>query len=69
MATCRVTMEPRSIRVLADAESLDQEAAALFVRRAGSAVKERGRFSVALAGGDTPRGMYRRLAGPPASPG
>ncbi len=55
------------IRVFADTASLDAAAAALFVKQAESAIEAHGRFSVALAGGGTPGGMYRRLAQPPLS--
>ncbi|MDQ7029393.1 MAG: 6-phosphogluconolactonase [Ardenticatenia bacterium] len=42
-------------------------AAELFVDRAERAIRERGRFSVALAGGSTPRPLYEMLATPPWS--
>jgi 6-phosphogluconolactonase len=50
------------LRVLPDANALAQHGAAEFVRRCLSAVGERGRFAVALAGGSTPRGLYSLLA-------
>ena len=46
-------------------ESLSQAAAGLFARLAADAVKTRGRFSVALSGGGTPRRAYEILAQPP----
>ena len=49
------------IVVVADAGGLAREAAGRFVRLAQEAVQARGRFSVALAGGGTPRGLYERL--------
>ncbi len=48
-----------------DAETLSWEAAGWFVRLAAEAVAGRGRFSVALSGGSTPRGLYALLAGEP----
>jgi 6-phosphogluconolactonase len=50
------------IRVYPDLESLSQAAAALLVAQANLAVAARGRFSVALAGGATPRRTYELLA-------
>jgi len=40
-------------------------AAELFLRQANEAIKDRGRFSVALSGGHTPQRAYELLAGPP----
>src|SRR5204862_24164 len=51
--------------VVADARALAEAAAAWTVERAGRAVAERGACYLALAGGETPRGCYRRLAQPP----
>jgi len=48
-----------------DLESLSQAAAGLFARQATAAVNSRGRFSVALSGGSTPRRAYEILAQPP----
>jgi 6-phosphogluconolactonase len=45
-----------------DAAAVATEAAHRFVERAGEAMRERGRFVVALAGGKTPRAVYERLA-------
>ena len=53
------------IRVYPDLESLSRAAAALLVAQANLAVADRGRFSVALAGGATPRRTYELLAAPP----
>ncbi len=53
------------IRVYPDLESLSRAAAALLVTQANLAVAARGRFSVALAGGATPRRTYELLAAPP----
>jgi 6-phosphogluconolactonase len=55
----------REIRILADANSIAQTAAAEFLQLAGGAVREKGSFSVALAGGSTPKALYGLLAGNP----
>ncbi len=52
------------IRVFADPEGLSHGAAELFAAEAGRAAAGRGRFSVALAGGATPRRTYELLASP-----
>jgi 6-phosphogluconolactonase len=44
------------------ADALTADAAGRFVSVAAQAVRERGRFLVALAGGSTPRGLYAALA-------
>ena len=51
------------VRVATDAAALARDAAEVFASAAGDAVRERGLFSVALAGGSTPRGLYSLLAG------
>ena len=53
------------IEVYPDLESLSQAAAAMLVEQANRSVAVRGRFSVALAGGATPRRTYELLAAPP----
>jgi 6-phosphogluconolactonase len=53
------------IEVYPDLESLSLAAAALLVKQANLAVAARGRFSVALSGGATPRRTYELLAAPP----
>jgi 6-phosphogluconolactonase len=50
------------LRVFKDLEELSAAAAGAFADAARDAVRERGRFSVALAGGGTPRTLYRSLA-------
>jgi len=55
------------IRIVEDAEELAETAAGIIVDLATSAVAQRGRFTVALAGGETPRATYERLARPPLS--
>ena len=51
--------------VLPDAAALADRAAQSIVQAAAEAVAARGRFMLALAGGDTPRRTYARLAAPP----
>jgi 6-phosphogluconolactonase len=53
------------IQVYPDQESLSRAAAQLVVEQAGQAVKARGRFTVALSGGRTPRRPYEILGQPP----
>jgi 6-phosphogluconolactonase len=53
------------IQVYPDPESLSRAAAALLVMQANLAVAARGRFSVALSGGATPRRTYELLAATP----
>lgn len=53
------------VRALADGEAIAQEAAREFVAVAREAIAARGRFTVALAGGSTPKRMYELLAEPP----
>jgi 6-phosphogluconolactonase len=50
------------VKILPDNAALRQTAAQEFHRLAESAVQERGRFSVALSGGNTPRAIYSLLA-------
>ena len=51
------------VRILADPEELSRTAAEEFVRRTDEAVRAGGTAAVALAGGSTPRALYRLLAG------
>lgn len=55
----------RDIRILPNAQLLADAAAQRFVVAANAAIHERGAFSVALAGGSTPRLVYARLATEP----
>jgi len=48
-----------------DADSVSAAAAVDFVELAREAIRDRGRFSVVLAGGSTPRQLYRLLAEAP----
>ena len=50
------------IEVAESAEALSRAAAERFVRSTTAAVRARGRCSVALSGGSTPRSVYRVLA-------
>jgi 6-phosphogluconolactonase len=52
----------REIRILPDASAIAQTAAAEFLDAAQVAVREKGSFSVALAGGSTPKALYGLLA-------
>lgn len=53
------------VRRLQDADAVMRAAADRFVARAREATARSGRFTVALAGGSTPRALYRLLAGGP----
>lgn len=55
-------MSERTVRVLETPESVAEAAAELFVQCAKEAIRERGRFLFALAGGSTPEMAYSRLA-------
>jgi 6-phosphogluconolactonase len=50
------------IRVLSDAGALARAVADLVAARAADATRARGRFTLALAGGETPRSAYTLLA-------
>ena len=58
-------MEPE-IRILADGRAIAKRAAQEFIQAAATAVRERGTFRVALAGGSTPKALYSSLASDPA---
>ncbi|HEX2907968.1 MAG TPA: 6-phosphogluconolactonase [Phototrophicaceae bacterium] len=60
-----MTGKHNRIRVEADAEHLAQAAADLVVETAQAAIAHSGRFTLALAGGSTPRRLYERLAAEP----
>lgn len=53
------------LEVLPTADTLAAAAARLFSDAASQAIRSRGEFVVALAGGSTPRSMYTRLAAQP----
>lgn len=50
------------VTVVADSVALAAEGARRFVEVSREAIAARGRFSVALSGGSTPRAMYQRIA-------
>lgn len=50
------------IQILSNAEELSQRATEAFVRLANQAVRKQNYFTVALAGGSTPKGVYSLLA-------
>jgi 6-phosphogluconolactonase len=52
------------LRVFADGAALAHAAAEEFTHRAEEAIRARGRFSVALSGGSTPRRLFALLADP-----
>ena len=56
----------REIRILPDGVAIAKRAAQEFVRAAAGAVREKGSFSVALAGGSTPKALYSLLVNDPA---
>jgi 6-phosphogluconolactonase len=58
-------MSSRIIRIFADKEALSEAGAREFVRCAGEACAARGRFTVALSGGSTPKRLYQLLAAEP----
>lgn len=49
------------VRILADAAAIAKRAAEKFIDAAAAAAKEKGSFSVALAGGSTPKALYALL--------
>ena len=56
-----MNMKP-DLRVFVDANELSLRAAEAAVRLINDSLRAHGRFSVALAGGNTPRSLYRLLA-------
>ena len=50
------------VKIVPDSDALAHAAAQEFHRLSEAAVQERGRFSVALSGGNTPRAVYTLLA-------
>src|SRR5262252_4333334 len=57
-----MTAGAREVRVFADLEALSVAAAEIIVAIARESVQARGRFSIALAGGNTPKRTYQLLA-------
>jgi len=58
-------MPGRTIRIFADVQALSEAAAHEWVRCSREAVAARGRFTVALSGGSTPKRLYHLLAAEP----
>jgi 6-phosphogluconolactonase len=52
----------REIRILSDVNAIAKRAAHEFLQAATSAVSDKGSFTVALAGGSTPKALYSLLA-------
>ncbi len=62
-ATGEALKSEPGVRIVASAEDLARAAAEDCLRLALEAVAARGRFSIALAGGSTPKRLYALLAG------
>jgi len=56
----------REIRVVEDPKAIFRAAAEEFAARAAESIRKNGLFTVCLAGGSTPKGLYSLLAGDPA---
>ena len=56
----------REVRILPDGAAIARRAAQEFVQAATAAVREKGAFAVALAGGSTPKVLYHLLVTDPA---
>jgi len=52
---------PPQVRVLLSKEELFRAAADIFCSLGSQAIRERGRYTVALSGGSTPRGLHQEL--------
>lgn len=65
MPQAAVATATPALRRLRDAEEVARAAAAAVAAAAREAVVERGRFTLVLAGGDTPKRLYERLAADP----
>ena len=52
----------REVRILSDGAAIAKRAAQQFVQSANAAVKDKGSFTVSLAGGSTPKALYGLLA-------
>src|ERR1700739_2372640 len=55
----------REVRILADAKTIAQRAAEEFLEAAKESIREKGSFSIALAGGSTPKTLYGLLSSNP----
>jgi len=58
-------MDRLHLQTFADAEAVSQAAAREFDRSSIESIATRGKFTVALSGGSTPRRLYQILADPP----
>jgi 6-phosphogluconolactonase len=56
----------REVQILPDASAIARRAAERIIESAATAVKERGVFTISLAGGSTPKTLYTLLATDPA---
>src|SRR5260370_4878470 len=54
------------VRILLDGSAIAKRAAQKFAEGADAAVKDKGSFSVVLAGGSTPKALYSLLVNEPA---
>lgn len=61
-ATGLMLLSKRHLKIVASAEELSRSAAELFARVTNEAVRTKGSFTVALAGGSTPKSLYSLLA-------
>ncbi|HEX4378616.1 MAG TPA: 6-phosphogluconolactonase [Candidatus Acidoferrum sp.] len=59
------TQSNRQIQIFPDVNDIAARAAELILAAATAAVKENGRFTIALAGGSTPKTLYSLLAAEP----
>ncbi len=59
----RIARVSSEMQVHADPPSVAEAAAEILVDAAADAIRARGRFTIALSGGSTPRLLYERLAG------
>lgn len=62
MAESGTSKLPEWLKVVPDLAALNRAAAGEFARCAEDAIREHGRFAVALSGGNTPRAVYALLA-------
>ena len=56
-------MDNRIIKIFADIASLNSYAAEKIVEIANQSINERGRFTIALSGGSTPKALFQMLSG------
>ncbi len=54
-----------NVQIFATADAMLDAGVELVIREAAASIARRGRFTVALAGGSTPQGLYQRLARAP----